>query len=98
MQTHLKDHAVNNDEATQSEFEAALLAMDRLAAARLLAAPDQPTAPLERIERLVVPVLDRIGWAWDQGRIALAQVYMCGRICEDLVDALLPVDNGPRKQ
>lgn len=88
---------MSNDRATQSEFEAALLAMDRLAAARLLASPDQATPPLQRVERLVVPVLDRIGQAWDQGRTALAQVYMCGRICEDLVDALLPADNVPRK-
>ena len=41
------------------------------------------------MEKLVVPALERIGAGWEQGRVALSQVYMSGRICEELVDTLL---------
>ena len=69
-----------------TEFEAALLALDRLAAARLLSGPSDT----RRLEDIVIPALQRIGLAWEQGRVALSQVYMSGRICEELLDSLLP--------
>jgi methanogenic corrinoid protein MtbC1 len=39
-------------------------------------------------EALVPPALEQIGAAWEKGECALAQVYMSGRICEALADAL----------
>lgn len=47
-------------------------------------------APGQRVEQLVVPALEHIGIGWEQGRVALSQVYMSSRICEELVDAVLP--------
>jgi methanogenic corrinoid protein MtbC1 len=44
-----------------------------------------------------VPALERIGRDWEQGRIALSQVYMSGRICEQLVDNLLSESSAPRQ-
>jgi methanogenic corrinoid protein MtbC1 len=71
------------------------LALDRVEATRLLSGVDDNT--LRRIEQVVVPAMERIGDAWEQGSIALSQVYMSGRICEDLVEALLPDDSEKRK-
>lgn len=70
-------------------FEEALLAVDRAAAKAVLAV--SPEAPLvERLEHVVVPALDHIGREWEAGRVALSQVYMAGRIAEELVAALAP--------
>ncbi|MEO5347917.1 MAG: cobalamin-dependent protein, partial [Magnetococcus sp. YQC-9] len=49
------------------------------------------------VERLVVPTLEQIGAAWKEGSVALSQVYMSGRICEELVEQILPASNPDRK-
>jgi methanogenic corrinoid protein MtbC1 len=67
-----------------------LLALDRVEVKRLLMEAAPTSSPMERIESLIVPVLERIGLGWDEGRVALSQVYMSGRLCEELVDLLLP--------
>ena len=87
---------MDNNDAVELEFEAALLAMDWLSATRLLV-DSKDGSPVQRIERLVVPALERIGRDWEQGRIALSQVYMSGRICEQLVDNLLTENSVPRQ-
>lgn len=71
-------------------FVEALLAMDRLAVQQLLAAPADPEQRLRAIEQLVVPALEQVGTQWEQGELSLAQVYISGRICEELVEELLP--------
>jgi methanogenic corrinoid protein MtbC1 len=71
-------------------FETALLSLDRLTAFRILTDSDEDGGTLTRIDRLVLPALESIGRQWEQGHIALSQVYMSGRICEELVEALLP--------
>jgi methanogenic corrinoid protein MtbC1 len=63
----------------------------------VLAAATDGTSTLEGIERLVIPVLERIGREWEQGHLALSQVYMSGRICEELIDGLLPDGGGTRQ-
>jgi trimethylamine corrinoid protein len=72
------------------DFERALLSLDRVAARQIIASADPLSTPLQLAERLVTPALERIGKAWEQGRVALSQVYMSGRICEELVNTLLP--------
>lgn len=72
------------------EFERALLEMDRPTAQRILESSAGGNISVHQVESLIVPVLDRIGSGWETGNIALAQVYMAGRICEDLVDRFLP--------
>jgi methanogenic corrinoid protein MtbC1 len=80
-----------------AEFETALLALDRLAATRVLIRPGSDVTPMQRIERIVIPTLEKIGQDWETGRLALSQVYMSGRICEEIVDQLLPPAVAPRK-
>jgi len=82
----------DNDNAREQvlAFEAALLAMDRVAAERLLAEAGGTVGGPERLERLMMPALERIGRNWEAGTVSLSQVYMSSRICEDLMQAVLP--------
>jgi methanogenic corrinoid protein MtbC1 len=70
-------------------FSEALLTLNRLEARRIVAGAGSLT-PLEIAERVIVPALEGIGAGWQRGDIALSQVYMSGRICEELMDELLP--------
>ncbi len=76
-------------------FEQALLSLDRLTAWKILQTDEG--RPIQMVEEIVVPVLERIGEGWNQGRIALSQVYMSGRICEEIVDSFLPGEALERK-
>lgn len=97
MRIHCKTgNSLEKKRLTEIEFEAALLSLDRLSANKLLAVPDSAT-PLQHIERMVIPTLERIGLGWEEGRYALSQVYMSGRICQELVDELLPPSDPCRK-
>jgi len=47
--------------------------------------------PVRFAEEVMAPVLDRIGARWEKGTISLSQVYMSGRLCEQLLNELLPL-------
>lgn len=78
-------------------FEDALLALNRLEAETILFTRGRQMKPLEIVDSIIAKALVRIGDRWEQGDIALAQVYMSGRICEELVDQLLPPGDPQRK-
>ena len=73
-----------------ADLEEALLSVDSVRAGRILRDACAASSPVSCIEALVVPALEAIGKDWEQGRVALSQVYMSGRICEDIVATLLP--------
>jgi len=75
---------------TVQNFEQALLAFDRVASSELISQGAKQVGALSCVEQLVVPALEHIGHEWEQGNLALSQVYMSGKICEELVDAILP--------
>ena len=79
------------------EFMQSLLSLDRLSTRRILADANNRMSPLKLIDEVVVEALERIGAGWENGTIALSQVYMSGRICEELVDTLLPPESPDRK-
>ncbi len=79
------------------QFENALLAIDRLGAKNLITSASDRLPPMELVDQVIVSALTRIGSKWERGEIALAQVYMGGRICEELVDTLLPLGDPQRK-
>jgi methanogenic corrinoid protein MtbC1 len=64
--------------------------MDRLAARKLLM-PAPGRGAMASVEALMVPTLEKIGRDWESGTVALSQVYMSGRICEELIEELLPL-------
>ncbi len=78
-------------------FKRALLSLDRFAAKALFEQQQEKYSPVQFAEQIVVPALEDIGAGWERGDIALAQVYMSGRICEELMDELLPADSAQRK-
>jgi len=77
------------------QFEQALLTLDRSKVNALLHNTDGQPLPLQDIEAMIVPALEHIGNGWEEGRVALSQVYMSGRLCEEFMDNLLPVDTPP---
>jgi methanogenic corrinoid protein MtbC1 len=76
-------------------LERALLDADRPAAAAALSEARARDGALG-VDRVLVPALERIGTDWERGLLALSQVYMAGRICEDLTDAFVPAAVRPR--
>ncbi len=82
----------------RSELEEALVSLDQLAAKRILTEDIGESSPIQLVDELVVPVLEQIGLKWEQGAVALAQVYMSGRISEALVDSILPLADPNRKR
>ena len=80
---------------TTALFEKALLRLDAKGAGQLLAGLKSQDQSLLWLEKVVVPALEHIGQDWEQGRVSLSQVYMAGKICEQLVDQLLPQGHVP---
>ncbi len=79
------------------QFEKALLSLDRLGAKRVVTDAAGQMTSMEIVDYVIATALMRIGESWEQGDTALAQVYMSGRICEELVDGLLPPGDCQRK-
>lgn len=79
------------------EFKQALLSLNRTVAHAVVQQLRATYSPARIIEDLIMPALKNMGDGWESGDIALSQVYMSGRICEELVDALLPPGADERK-
>lgn len=77
-------------DTTLAAFEHALLTMDRQLARQLLFETHEQLDPLALIDKYVIAALDDIGRGWESGELALSQVYMSGRICEELIEEALP--------
>ncbi len=73
----------------RQRFRSALEALDHVQAEAVLKQALAETAPLEMIERLVVPVMEQLGAEWDSGTLALSQIYMGSRMCEQLLGRFL---------
>lgn len=78
-------------------FADALEKLDRIGAERVFNEALAQLPPIQTIEQVVVPAMARIGSAWERGEVALSQIYMSGRICEELVDRVLPPSDPDRK-
>ncbi len=71
--------------------------MDRKSLWEKLYIAGESLSPLELAEKIMAPAMEEIGNGWETGRFALAQVYMAGRIAEEVMDKLLPPGGPPRK-
>ena len=80
-----------------NDFTQALLSLDRVVVNQILEKNVHETSPIKFVENVVVIALERIGAGWQDGTVALSQVYMAGRICEDIVDEMLPPGDPDRK-
>lgn len=77
-------------ESFAQQFEQALKNMDRVTAQQILAEAGAKMDTPACVDQVVLPALEHIGLRWEQGTASLALVYMSGRICEELVDRILP--------
>jgi trimethylamine corrinoid protein len=73
-----------------SGLENALLEIDRISARKIIRDSCSQDSPMICLETMIIPVLEDIGRKWEQGDVALSQVYMSGRMCEEIVDVMLP--------
>lgn len=78
-------------------FRAALEALDKVGAERAFQQALARLSPIAAVEQLVIPALEQIGDAWQNGGVALSQVYMSSRFCEELVLQVLPPSDPDRK-
>jgi trimethylamine corrinoid protein len=79
------------------DLEEALLAVNRLDTRRIVKESCTTTSPVSCLEALIIPTLEKIGKKWERGEVALSQVYMSGRFCEEIVDQMLPKGDPQRK-
>lgn len=68
------------------QFEIALLSVDRIKAKEIFSQYLSTLDIIKGVQELITPSLESIGAKWSIGEISLAQVYMSGRITEELVD------------
>ncbi len=78
-------------------FIEALLTIDTLSANQIMDEQTKQNPQVSFIEDVVVTSLERIGNGWQEGTYALSQVYMAGKMCEDMVNKILPPGHPKRK-
>ncbi|XOF33903.1 MAG: B12-binding domain-containing protein [Candidatus Electrothrix sp. YB6] len=72
------------------DFIEILLKTDQVGAEQLFHQVQEQSSSFRTVDRLIVPALEKIGREWEQGSVALAQVYMSSKICEELMARFLP--------
>lgn len=87
---------MENIERLTGEFERALLKINRIKAAEIFKECYAAENGFNLVETISIQALERIGQGWENGSVSLAQVYMSGVICEELVNQYLPDTGGQR--
>jgi len=83
---------------THTELERSLLQLDRSGFKQAVQQLQQTHSSMEIIDTYISPALEHIGELWESGQVALSQVYMSGRMCEELLQSLMPADGTNIKQ
>jgi methanogenic corrinoid protein MtbC1 len=78
-------------------FQNSLLSLDKIKADQLFRDALSDFSPIQVVENLVVPALVNIGNSWNDGDLALSQIYMSGQFCEEMVERILPPSDPDRK-
>lgn len=78
-------------------LERALLTLDHIEAERIVQNAILKGTPILIASELISRTLQRIGVAWEEGKLALSQVYMSSIICEEVIDKFLPPSDPLRK-
>jgi methanogenic corrinoid protein MtbC1 len=86
------------EEKIISDFIDALLSVDRIRTSEILTKIHNENLDLSLIENIIVQALRIIGDGWEEGRYSLAQIYMSGVICEDLIDRFVILSNSKIKK
>jgi len=88
---------MNDFKESIEQLNNALLLLNRLQAKEILDAAGAALSPFEITQKIIFPVLENIGKLWESGDVALSQIYMSGKICEELIDLILPANDSTRK-
>jgi methanogenic corrinoid protein MtbC1 len=75
------------------EFVDRLVGIDRIGAEKIFNAVHEQGTVSRTVDQLILPALEIIGKGWEEGTVALAQVYMSSRICEELMAHVPPPAN-----
>jgi len=76
-------------ETSYISFKNALLQSDKNTAGQILQNQLEKSKKIEMLESMLTPALEDIGLEWVNGDVSLIQVYMSGRICEELINNIL---------
>lgn len=77
------------DASFNSEILHSFLDVDRVRFRKTLADLLKTHSPLDALDRYIFPVFQEIGRGWTKGETSLSQVYMAGRLCDEMIPALL---------
>ncbi|MCS5420356.1 MULTISPECIES: cobalamin B12-binding domain-containing protein [Psychrilyobacter] len=77
-------------EIFREEFKTSLLNNDRIGIFDIYRKVKNHPIDFDFIEDIMVPAAEEIGEYWDKGEVSLSQLYMSGRICEELVISIFP--------
>jgi methanogenic corrinoid protein MtbC1 len=88
---------MNSIEVTSKQLERALIELNEELAESIVLKTIETAQPIEMAGSLISETLTRIGDSWEQGELALSQVYMSSLICEKIVDKILPPQSPNRK-
>ncbi|MBE6088822.1 MAG: cobalamin-binding protein [Clostridium beijerinckii] len=78
-------------------FEKALISYDKLEVNKILQHFLAEKNGIDFIDEYIVKSLTSIGEKWERGEVALSQIYMSSRICEEIAISILGEKNFPIK-
>lgn len=73
------------------ELDDRLRAVDRIGAEKVIRTSLSLYSPSVVAEHIISTALEDLGFAWEKGEASLSQIFMAGRIAEDLVEHLYPI-------
>ena len=88
---------MNNISQYQTEFEIKLLSVDRVKLKGFFLNLIKNYTREQLINDLIAPSLTKIGSMWENGDAALSQIYMSGKLCEEIVTDFFPKYSGTLK-
>ncbi len=80
------------------DFVDKLVKVDRLGAEKIFNTTQEQGSMPQTVDRLILPALEMVGEGWENGTVALAQVYMSSRICEELMLNVPLISNPDRPE
>jgi methanogenic corrinoid protein MtbC1 len=80
-----------------NQLERALLELNQERAEAIILEASNTSSPLQTASNLITSVLQNIGDSWENGKLALSQVYTSSIICEKIIDQILPPQSPVRK-
>jgi methanogenic corrinoid protein MtbC1 len=75
----------------------AILSLDAAGLETLVKHSLTSMTPLQVAEEIISPALERIGIMWEEGMANLAQIFLGSKLCEDLLQRILPPEAHWRK-